>query len=95
MPVWGIFVAMILLIMGLVLLILGAFATYFGSGKVRSFGAVLAVLGVVIGFLSYVLRKPLDIQLSAVIYNGFIYLISAIIGGVIALLIFLAVLLKS
>ncbi len=95
MATWGIFVAMMLLIMGLVLLVLGIFAAYFGSGKVRTFGAVLAVVGIVVGFLTYLLRVPLGIHVTAVIYNGLLYLVSAIVGAVIALLIFLAVLLKS
>ncbi len=50
------------------------------------------VINLAVGF---VLISTVPGKLSAVIYNGFIYLISAIIGGVIALLIFLAVLLKS
>jgi hypothetical protein len=95
MTTWGIFVAMMLLVMGLVLLILGIFAAYFGSGKVRTFGGVLAVLGIIVGFLTYLLRVPLGIQVTLVIYNGLLYLVSAIVGAVIALLIFLAVLLKS
>lgn len=95
MDTWGIFVAMMLLVMGLVLLILGIFAAYFGSGKVRTFGGILAVLGIIVGLITYFIRKPLGIQVTAIIYNGVLYLVSAIIGGVIALLIFLAVLLKS
>ncbi|MGC8546369.1 MAG: hypothetical protein ACP5MU_01755 [Thermoplasmata archaeon] len=95
MTTWGIFVAMMLLVMGLVLLILGIFAAYFGSGKVRTFGGILAVLGIIVGFLTYLLREPLGIQVTSVIYNGLLYLVSAIVGAVIALLIFLAVLLKS
>ncbi|MCL5680892.1 MAG: hypothetical protein M1515_02435 [Candidatus Thermoplasmatota archaeon] len=98
-PNGGIFVTVMLLIMGLSLLVLGIFAAYFGSGKVRSFGAGLAVAGIVIGIITYLIRRPLGIvgtyNMEYVIYNGLLYLISAIIGAVIALLIFLAVLLKS
>lgn len=95
MATWGIFIAMMLLIMGLALLVLGIFAAYFGSGKVRIFGSILAVIGIVIGLITYIIRKDLGVSLSYVIYNGLLYLVSAIIGAVIALLIFLAALLKT
>ncbi|MEM0134640.1 MAG: hypothetical protein QXU18_05350 [Thermoplasmatales archaeon] len=90
-----IFVAMLLLILGLALLVLGIFAAYFGSGKVRTFGIVLGVVGVVIWLITYFARIALNVSLTSVIYNGVLYLVSAIVGAVIALLIFLAVLLKT
>ncbi|MEM0127739.1 MAG: hypothetical protein QXO03_01450 [Thermoplasmatales archaeon] len=90
-----VFVAMLLLILGLSLIILGIFAAYFGSGKVRAFGSVLGVLGVVIWVITYFARMGLHVSLTQVIYNGVLYLVSAIVGAVIALLIFLAVLLKT
>ncbi len=90
-----IFVAMLLLIMGLSLLVLGIFAAYFGSGKVRTFGIVLGVVGIIVWLITFFARVALNISLTGVIYNGVLYLVSAIIGAVIALLIFLAVLLKT
>lgn len=96
MATWGIFVAMMLLIMGLALLILGLFAAYFGSGKVRAFGAILAVVGIILGLITYLIRRDLGItDFATLIYDGALYLISAIVGAVIALLIFLAALLKT
>jgi hypothetical protein len=92
---WDVFAAMILLILGLTLLILGIFAAYFGSGKVRAFGGVLGVVGVVIWIITYFARAGLHVILSQVIYNGVVYILSAIIGAAVALLIFLAVLLKT
>ena len=91
----GIFVAMLLLLLGLSLLVLGIFAAYFGSGKVRTFGIVLGVVGLVFWMLTYFAKGVLDVSLSFVIYNGILYLVSAVVGVVIALLIFLAVLLKT
>jgi hypothetical protein len=90
-----IFVAMLLLILGLALLVLGIFAAYFGSGKVRTFGIALGVVGVVVWLITYFARTALNVSLTSVIYNGVLYLVSAIVGAVIALLIFLAVLLKT
>ena len=90
-----IFVAMLLLILGLALLVLGIFAAYYVSGKVRTFGIVLGVVGVVVWLITYFARTALNVSLTSVIYNGVLYLVSAIVGAVIALLIFLAVLLKT
>ncbi len=90
-----IFVAMLLLVLGLSLLVLGIFAAYFGSGKVRTFGIVLAVVGVVVWLVVVFARTALNVSLTFVIYNGILYLVSAIVGAIIALLIFLAVLLKT
>ncbi|MCL4333190.1 MAG: hypothetical protein M1290_00575 [Candidatus Thermoplasmatota archaeon] len=90
-----IFVAMLLLILGLSLLVLGIFAAYFGSGKVRTFGILLGVVGIVVWLITIFARTALNISLTSVIYNGVLYLVSAIVGAVIALLIFLAVLLKT
>lgn len=92
----GVFIAIMLLIMGLALLILGIFAAYFGSGKVRAFGLVLAVVGIIIGVITYLIKRDLGISnFASLIETGALYLISAIIGAVIALLIFLAALLKT
>jgi lipopolysaccharide export LptBFGC system permease protein LptF len=90
-----IFVIMFLLILGLTMLVLGIFAAYFGSGKVRSFGTGLGVSGIVVWLITYLVGRGFHASLSYVIYNGILYLVSAIIGAVIALLIFLAVLLKT
>lgn len=90
-----VFIAMLLLILGLALLILGIFTAYFGSGKVRVFGAGLLVAGVVVWIITYAIRGSLNINLTEVIYQGILYIVSALVGAIIALLIFLAVLLKT
>lgn len=90
-----VFIAMLLLILGLSLLVLGIFAAYFGSGRVRNFGIGLIVGGIVIWLITFFARTGLHVSLSLVIYNGVLYLLSALVGAVIALLIFLAVLLKT
>jgi len=56
---------------------------------------VLGVVGVVIWIITYFARAGLHVILSQVIYNGVVYILSAIIGAAVALLIFLAVLLKT
>jgi len=52
-------------------------------------------VGVVIWIITYFARAGLHVILSQVIYNGVVYILSAIIGAAVALLIFLAVLLKT
>ncbi len=90
-----VFLTVLLLILGLFLIILGIFAAYFGSGKVRVFGISLGVGGIVVWLITYLIRGPLNVSLTQVIYNGALYIVSAIVGAVIALLIFLALLLKT
>ena len=90
-----IFVAILLLVMGLALIILGTFAAYFGSGKLKAYGTGLGVLGLALWLITYFSKGMLQINFLQVIYNGILYLVSAIVGVIIALLIFLAVLLKT
>jgi len=87
----------ILVIFALVLLILGAFTAYFGSGKSRIAGVSLFIVGLVIGLI-YVLYRHMENSgyfTNIILIPGLVYIGGAIIGAVIAFLIFLLVIMKT
>ncbi len=87
----------ILVIFALVLLILGAFTAYFGSGKSRIAGVSLFIAGLVIGII-YVLYRHMENSgyfTNIILIPGLVYIGGAIIGAVIAFLIFLLVIMKT
>ncbi|MHB1434921.1 MAG: hypothetical protein ACYCPN_00925 [Thermoplasmata archaeon] len=89
------FITVLLLILGLFLILAGAFTAYFGSGKSRAIGAILLVVGLIIGLLSgyyYHLQYHL---LGQLLWEGFLILLAAVIGALIAVGIFLVAIMKS
>jgi uncharacterized membrane-anchored protein len=49
---WNIFLVVLLLVFGLFLILAGIFTAYFGSGKSRTIGVVLLVVGLVVGLFT-------------------------------------------
>jgi len=96
---WWVFISVIVLILALMLLIAGIFTAYFGSGKSRAIGAILLVLGLVIGivygWMAYKDISPISIDLSTVIWNMLMYIGGAIIGALIGIGIFLGAIMKA
>lgn len=96
---WEVFFLVVLSLMAIALVVLGALTTYFGSGKSRIVGAVLLVVGVVVGILTIFLS--LDIfkldggLIETVIIPTFYYAIAGIVGVAIGLLVFLAAIMKT
>ena len=95
------FITVLILTFALFTLLAGIFTAYFGAGKSRKIGAVLIVVGLVIGFF-YTLPQIREvtgiasgIDISAIVIDAVIILIAAIIGAVIALLLFLGAIMKS
>ncbi len=87
----------ILILFALVLLILGAFTAYFGNGKSRIAGVSLLIVGIVIGLL-YILYRHMENPgyfSTYILLPGLVYIGGAIIGAVIAFLIFLLVIMKT
>lgn len=95
------FLTLVVFAFALVMLVAGIFSAYFGSGKSRSAGVAMAVIGLVLGIVWAYLVGFSDISVFAevnawdVVYNAIIDLIGILIGALIAVGIFLVVVLKS
>jgi hypothetical protein len=106
MDLWGIggsiaiggwqFLTILLLVFGLFLILAGLFTAYFGSGKSRTIGVVLLVVGLVVGLLSgYLFHTVATGQLGTLVFEAFLVIIAAVIGALIAVGIFLVAIMKS
>jgi len=92
------FLTVMLLTFALFMLLAGAFTAYFGSGKSRTIGIVLLVVGLIVGVLWVYLAgftDIVDVELGDVVWNAFLYIISALIGALIAIGVFLLAIMKS
>jgi hypothetical protein len=95
---WDVFVLVILVLLALSLLVLGAMTAYFGSGKSRMVGVGLIVGAAIVAVAIYVLREYTftGVTLFNEVIVGIIYyVVAAVIGIVIGLLIFLGAIMKT
>lgn len=91
-----VFLGVMLLMFGLVMLFLGALTAYFGSGKSRKIGVVLAVAGISVAIVWILFRwftAPGEIM-NKVILPALFYVGAAILGAIIALAAFIAAIMK-
>ena len=94
-------ISMLLLVFAVASVIAGFFTAYFGSGKSRAIGAILILIGLIVGifFLWCVYLLPFlgtpPMQLAGSTLPGISAVIGAIIGALIALGIFLLAIMKS
>jgi hypothetical protein len=92
------FGAVLLLIFGLFLLLAGIFTAYFGSGKSRTIGVVLLVVGIVVGILTafwYHADYAGAGGLGPLLLEAVLVLVAAIVGALAAVAIFLVAIMKS
>lgn len=93
---WLEYLTVFLLTMGLVLLLAGIFTAYFGTGRSRVIGAILLVLGLLIGVLGgFYYYKMNPGHLLELIKSALLMLFSAIGGAVVAIVVFLAAIMKA
>lgn len=93
------FLTVLILVFALFMLLAGIFTAYFGSGKSRMIGVALLVIGLVVGILWVVMGMDsvdmINVDLSSVIWNAFVYIIAAVIGALVAIGVFLLAIMKS
>jgi hypothetical protein len=96
---WLTFVTILLLTFAIALLIAGAFTAYFGSGKSRKIGVGLLVGGLVIGLVWAMAVGPFEwlgrFELTEVVIQSILVLLSAFIGAAAAIGLFLLAIMKS
>ncbi|HDO19592.1 MAG TPA: hypothetical protein ENG74_02570 [Thermoplasmatales archaeon] len=97
--IWAYLLSMMMLVFGVASILAGIFTAYFGSGKSRIVGGILLVIGLIaiVLFLGYagVLSLGLEPIFRGVIINGVLAVIGALIGGLIALGVFLVAIMKA
>ena len=93
--------SMLMLVFAIASIIAGIFTAYFGSGKSRAVGAILIVIGLIVGLLFLwfngvipALGMPF-INLAGTTGSGISSVVGAIIGALIALGIFLVAIMKA
>jgi hypothetical protein len=96
------FLGMLMLVFAIASIIAGIFTAYFGSGKSRGVGAILIILGLIVGFIflwgAGVLglgSLPTFLQFTGTVINGVVAVIGAVVGALIALGIFLLAIMKT
>ncbi len=98
------FLSMLMLVFAIASIIAGIFTAYFGSGKSRIVGAILIIIGLIVGviflwgagILASFMGTPTGIMnLVGTITNGIVAVIGAIVGALIALGIFLLAIMKA
>lgn len=95
--VWD-FLTVLLLTFGLFMVLAGAFTAYFGSGKSRTIGVVLLIIGLVVGILWAYLggfTDIVDVEMADVVWEAFVNILAAVIGALIAVGAFLLAIMKS
>ncbi|MBN2600113.1 MAG: hypothetical protein JXA75_06190 [Candidatus Thermoplasmatota archaeon] len=97
------FLSMMTLVFAIASIIAGIFTAYFGSGKSRIVGAILIIIGLLVGviflwgahLLSF-MGDPISLlDFAGTIVNGVVAVVGAIVGALIALGIFLLAIMKA
>jgi hypothetical protein len=96
---WEPFLAILLLVFGLFLILAGLFTAYFGSGKSRTIGVGLLVVGLVMGILVGLLSKYTFHWSTGLLFGligqAFLVILAAVVGALVAIAIFLLAIMKS
>ncbi len=95
---WEGFLTVLLLTFGLFMILAGAFTAYFGSGKSRTIGVVLLVIGLLVGIIWVYLAgftDAVNVWVGDVVWTAFVNILAAVIGALIAIGAFLLAIMKS
>ena len=95
------FLTLIVFAFALIMLLAGVFAAFFGSGRSRMCGGIMAVVGLAVGLIwAYLVGfsdiSPFcEVEAWTVVCNAIIDILGVLIGALIAAGIFLVVVLKA
>ncbi len=96
------FLTVVILAFSIVMVMAGLFTAYFGTGKSRTAGIIMLVVGIVVGVLWVFLchgfgSDPIidNVDVWEVFWSAFVDMIGVLIGAIIAVAIFLVAVLKS
>lgn len=93
------FATILLLVFGLFLILAGLFTAYFGSGKSRTIGVVLLVVGIVVGLASgywyHIAHSSDSLALTGLLEQTILVIVAAALGALAAIAIFLVAIMKS
>ena len=97
------FLSMLTLVFAIASIIAGIFTAYFGSGKSRAVGAVLIIIGLLVGIvflygaglLTFIGTPSGLLNFQGTIVNGIVAVVGALVGALIALGIFLLAIMKA
>lgn len=96
LPILG---SVFFLSLGICAIIAGAFAAYFGSGKSRGIGGALIAVGILFLLLLWYFMVYYEATASSwdlpVLYDAIVAIIAALIGGAVALGVFLLAIMKA
>jgi hypothetical protein len=90
------FLIIMALVFALFMILAGLFTAYFGSGRSRTIGIVLFVVGIVVGlFAGYEYSLISKGHLFAMVAEAALILVASLIGALIAVGLFLLAIMKS
>ena len=93
------FLTVLILVFALFMLLAGIFTAYFGSGKSRMIGVALLIIGLVVGIIWVVLGMDsvdvINVDLSKVIWDAFVFILAGLLGALAAIGVFLLAIMKS
>jgi len=97
------FLGMLTLVFAIASVIAGIFTAYFGSGKSRAVGAILIIIGLIVGIIFLwganiltFLGTPMSfMNFAGTVVNGIVAVVGAVVGALIALGIFLLAIMKA
>ncbi len=95
------FLTIVFVVLGIAMIALGIFSAYFGKGKNRNYGLLLAVVGAIVLIVWVYLAaesgiEPIsDVHVFDLLRDTLIHLVGVLIGVLVAAGIFLVTVLKS
>ncbi|KAA0009164.1 MAG: hypothetical protein FE042_00030 [Thermoplasmata archaeon] len=94
----GLFLSMLMLIFAVGTFLAGVFTAYFGTGRSRAVGALLVLIGIIVGYLyiDFTWLHYIGAFFTSRMFSvGIISIVGGLVGALISLGIFLAAIMKA